>query len=233
MSFILLGILNSAAGERLPALQGGIVTESGGFIYHTFTSSDDLIVNVDTECDYLIVGGGGGGGFRQSGQGSNVGSSGAGGGGVRFLSSTLTAGTYAVTVGAGGSSPFYAETGNRGGTSSLGAVASATGGGAGSDANSANAATTPNNGGSGGGGRRNNGTAGTGNLGGYSPAEGQNGGRNTSSTNAGAGGGAGQTPSSGSTTGGNGLQYSTIATAIGLDFQRRILWWRRCFWQQL
>jgi hypothetical protein len=82
------------------AATGGTITESGGYRYHTFTSSGSLSVSTGGTVEVLLVGGGGGGGR------SSIGGGGGGAGGVRLLdgasSLTVSAATYSITVGGGG-----------------------------------------------------------------------------------------------------------------------------------
>jgi hypothetical protein len=72
--------------NSLPAV-GGTMTTPGSHIVFTFTHDGILVVSAEAlTCDVLVVAGGGGGA-----------------GGVLYLSGvSLTAGTYGVTVGAGG-----------------------------------------------------------------------------------------------------------------------------------
>ena len=136
-----------SAGESGPTfvgVTGGTKSINGSYTVHTFLSSGSLVVSGLTQPDvqYLIVGGGGGGGA-----GDFTGGAGGGGGGLRTSvpgktpggpgASTesvliLPAGTYAITVGAGGgisanpvSSPTFSpppsagNAGSRGGDSSI------------------------------------------------------------------------------------------------------------------
>ena len=105
---------------------GGTITTSGNCKIHTFTGpgtfavSQISTVDADNTVSYMVVAGGGGGGSRGSGAG---GGSGGGGGGFREIKSpttpytaspldgypsspnriTITAASFPVTVGAGGS----------------------------------------------------------------------------------------------------------------------------------
>lgn len=82
-----------------PIISGGTVTTDGTYTYHTFTTSDTLIVDRSGKIDYLIVGGGSAGKYGETGGGG-----GGGGGFVReLMNQTITTGTYTVTVGAGAS----------------------------------------------------------------------------------------------------------------------------------
>ena len=150
-----------------------VVDGSTTYVVHTFTADGDLVVtggSVDVQ--YVAVGGGGGGGG--GGFDTSVGYtiSGGGGGGGEVVTSTglttgsfvtLAAGTYPVTVGAGGSagtsgsrtgtveSPIdvVPTSGGGGGGSSLGGLASA-GGGTGGDAGTLGDGTGGDGGASGG-----------------------------------------------------------------------------------
>ena len=172
---------NSATKTIVALPSGGTKTTSGGYTYHTFTSSGTFsqpLASLAIEC--LVVAGGGGGGSGDDGGG---GGSGGGAGGAIDTSATLSTGNYTVTVGGGG------QGGNRGG-SQQGAVGSnslfnsntAVGGGRGIDSGGA---VTPSNGGSGGGGFR-GGAGGTGTSG-----QGNNGGAGSGNSSKGAGGGGG------------------------------------------
>ena len=74
---------------------GGTITYDGDYKIHTFLSSGNFIVTAGGDVEYLVVAGGGGGG-------ANGGSGGGAGGLLYNASSAVTAQTYAVTVGAGG-----------------------------------------------------------------------------------------------------------------------------------
>jgi len=197
---------------------GGTVTTSGNFKIHTFTGDGCFVVSQvglgsgPAVVDYLVVAGGGGG---------NGGSQGAGGAGGFRLSNatcmpspltsplanptgiTLTATTYPVTVGAGGTapsgSPGYYGAGGKGSNSVFSTITS-TGGGQGESGT----------GGSGGGGGA-TGTGAAGNTPPVSPPQGNNGGNGSPVQNvpqggsSGGGGGAGAVGGNGSTSaGGNG-----------------------------
>lgn len=101
---------------------GGTVTVSGGYAYHTFTSSGALLPNqIIRGAEVLLVAGGGGG--------SSANGAGAGGGAGGVVSSqtgTLNAGTsYLATVGAGGSGSAINNSGNNGVTGNNSTFASA------------------------------------------------------------------------------------------------------------
>jgi len=103
----------SKTAQQVPT--GGTITTSGSYRVHTFTSSSSFVVPSGltlTDVSYVVVGGGGGGGSTNSGVGGAGGGGGAGGYRSSFGNSgggssaesklTLTAGSYAATVGAGG-----------------------------------------------------------------------------------------------------------------------------------
>jgi len=153
---------------------GGSVSYSGGYTYHTFTSSGNFTVSgeVSKTVDYLIVAGGGGGGTDRYQD-----RSGGGGGAGGMLSGTRStgSGTYSAVIGGGGAGDSSGNAGGDGSNSSLSSFGStAIGGGGG--AGHTNMANTPGrSGGSGGGGTHDNnagppgsGTSGQGNSGAYS-----------------------------------------------------------------
>lgn len=148
--------------QALPT--GGTITTSGGYRYHTFTSSSNLVVpsGFSATADYLIVAGGGGGGSRYGGGG--------GAGGYRASTVSLTAQTYGVTVGGGGAGATMSGT-NSAGRGSSGSDSSAfgvtsTGGGGGGSADAGPDGASGGSGGGGGVGNYGSGTSGQGNRGG-------------------------------------------------------------------
>jgi len=135
-----------AATKTVTALavaSGGTETTSGSYQVHTFTSSGTLTVPSGTtisNVEYLVVAGGGGGGDYGGGGGAggyrcSVVGENSGGGASAESRITLAAGSYTVTIGAGGTGTGGNYTdGNSGTNSSLigGAISIAsTGGGAG------------------------------------------------------------------------------------------------------
>jgi hypothetical protein len=106
-------------------VSGGTVTQSGGYTYHTFTSTDSLVVKGDDiEIDYLIVAGGGGGGRQQGGGG--------GAGGAITGSTTISTGTFPIVIGAGGAGGTNsAAPAPSGSTSTFNSLAAIGGGGGG------------------------------------------------------------------------------------------------------
>ena len=139
---------------------------------YTITTTENLL------CDILIVGGGGGGG-------ASIGSGGGGGGLLYYTGLTITANTYTISVGNGGTGAtnYLARGANGSNSSAVGYTAYGGGGGCGQSwvYNQSNTAggtlqTTSANQGSGGGGTRyktigNSGTTGQGNSGGNSSSD--------------------------------------------------------------
>ena len=158
---------------------GGAISDGGGYRRHTFLSSGSFVVTNGGSIDYLVVGGGGSGGGNSSTR------SGGGGGAGGYLTGTvsLAAGTYTITVGAGGMAKVTQDAASDGGASSIGTTVSVTGGGAGASVSGTNA-VAGRAGGSGGGGT----SAGAGGAG----VSGQgNAGGSAGSGSSGTGGGAG------------------------------------------
>ena len=159
---------------------GGTTVTSGGYKYHTFTSSGTFqIVSGSKNIEMLVVAGGGGGGSQSSGAGG-------GAGGLRSQTISGTSGSYTVTVGAGGASmypnPGRGISGSTSSVSGNGMTAFNTTGGGGGANDYGYGQSFGLSGGSGGGEGRSGGTGnyasapGSGNAGGYSPSEGNTGG---------------------------------------------------------
>jgi len=114
--------VNSAAwigAQRIKPFQfseGGTKTTNGSYIIHSFgnTGSNILKINADITVDYLIVAGGGSGGAGRGGGG--------GAGGVKSGRLQLLAGSYNITVGAGGARASANLPGNDGISSSIGLI---------------------------------------------------------------------------------------------------------------
>jgi hypothetical protein len=103
------------------AASGGTTFDSGGYRYHVFTASGTLTLLRAGTVDLFGVGGGGGGGGSASNGPENANDHGGagGGGGEPFdlFGRYETAGTFPVTIGAGGTHGVYSEpSGTRGGT---------------------------------------------------------------------------------------------------------------------
>jgi len=110
----------------------GTYTDGGiDYKYITFTGSGSLVVDRAGFADILCVGGGGG----AAGGAGDYGSGGAGGGQVIAQSIYLTAGTYTVTIGAGGAGKTAGSDvdGRPGFTTKVGWLSAYGGGGGGSD----------------------------------------------------------------------------------------------------
>lgn len=92
---------------------GGNIYTLGGYTYHVFTTSANLVVSRSGKIDYLTVGGGGASGNPGTGNagtnpGWTPGPNGQGGcaGGLSWTpASPVSVGTYSVVIGAGGSGP--------------------------------------------------------------------------------------------------------------------------------
>ena len=111
---------NPAVEEAVPPISvtGGTKTTDGSNYRHTFTSSGTLVISNNpgtVPFGFVVAGGGGGGGSSPT--------NGAGGGGaggyVTGATTSLTNGTYTVTVGAAGQANSN-DSGGPGGTSFLG-----------------------------------------------------------------------------------------------------------------
>lgn len=168
---------NSISKTEVGTPTGGTIVSSGGYRYHTFTSSNNFVVPTGftvTGEALIVAGGGGGGGGRQS-----PGGGGGGAGGLVYSAVTSTAGTYAVTVGAGGTGTLGnpdshpgGSLGTNGGNSSYPGLTTAVGGGIGGSYGSSAGGSGGSGGGGawstsgGGGGPGGSGTSGQGNAGG-------------------------------------------------------------------
>jgi hypothetical protein len=217
----ILGILTQPSA--LPAtVSGGTLYTSGGFNYRVFTANGDLVVTGGTlTADLLVIAGGGSGLSRYGGGG--------GAGGICYKSSSsLSAATYTITIGAGGARvAVFGVPGNQGVDSSISgsgiSTITAKGGGYGGYASN-DTDGIANQGGSGGGGggffalnitgaasnqTGSGGSTGYGNAGGNGI---------TNYAVGGGGGGAGAVGGNGSTSGGGGDVGGTSGSGgAGLD----------------
>lgn len=202
---------SSVTAVGLPS--GGTITVSGGYRYHTFTSSGSFVVpsGYSASASYLVVAGGGAGGTRWGGGG--------GAGGYRTGSLTLSAGTGTVTVGGGGSASTSDNTsGGNGGNSYFNGTTSTGGGGGG-----AGYAVAGKSGGSGGGGSGTAGGGSGGSGGSGTSGQGNSGGTGISAQYTDGGGGGGGASASGQSaqnanptgTGGNGNTWLDGNTYAG------------------
>jgi hypothetical protein len=215
---------------------GGTVTTSGDYKIHAFTGDGCFVVSSvgtgDELVDYLVVAGGGGGGGAQ--HGGNQRSGGGGAGGYRESHSTPVSGcytasplatptgitvsatTYPVTVGAGGSGNYN---GRSNGSDSVFSTITSTGGGYGGEVRIGAPADDPTTGGSGGGASASSGNCRAGAAGNtppVSPPQGNAGGSSTGYNAEGGGGGgaieAGNTD--GQATGGDGASSEISGSAV-------------------
>jgi hypothetical protein len=200
------------------AATGGTVTTSGDYKIHTFTGDGCFVVSSVGNApisptggpdgvDYLVVAGGGGGGGAQN-YAYPRGSGGGGAGGVRLSATTfcntgpssprsacvpaltITATTYPVTVGGGGTAgPQCNPSPPAGpGSNSVFSTITSAGGGGGSGHNNTSFAGIPGGSGSSG---ANTAAGGTGNTPPVNPPQGSNGGNGGASADNFAGGGGG------------------------------------------
>lgn len=221
---------------------GGTVSTSGDYKIHSFTGDGNFVVSTagndaggGDKVSYLVVAGGGSGG-------SNPGNSSGGGGAGGFREGrepsdsytvsplnapgglTITATTFPITVGAGGS-PVSSGTpgvsGNDGSDSVFSTITSAGGGKGGTGSGSGSSGGNGGSGGGAGGGARET-AGGVGNTPPVSPPQGTNGGASTppsvpTDNQGGGGGGAGQagtTAGPGNGDGGDGVTTHITASPV-------------------
>lgn len=207
------GILQYAATENYIVATGGTITTVGNRKIHTFTSSSNFVITSgEGNVDYLVIGGGAGGGHGNGG-----GSYGAGGGGAGgYIEDTalgLGAGSYTITIGAGGAGGAATnQTGFSGGSSSFDSIDTALGGGGGGWATAVGSSNGVS-GASGGGGGGASSTGGTGTVG-----QGNNGGSGSAGNGGAGGGGAGAVGSANASSiggaGGAGTSSSITGSAV-------------------
>ena len=231
-----INTMDSTSNVRATAFvtaTGGTITESGNCKIHTFTGPGTFAVSSAAVCapnnvvSYMVVAGGGGGGGRHGGGG--------GAGGFREDKSpvtpytaspldgagaiTVSATSFPITVGAGGTAGLFAPTpkgpGGQGGSSIFSTITSAGGGGGGTAEGGSPCGAANFAGGSGGGGPHSGPTiaGGNGNTPPVSPAQGTNGGAGLASSpyNGGAGGGATAAGGAAGTNGGIGGAGATTS----------------------
>ena len=228
----------TSANETAPAMDqtlyvtatGGTVTTSGDYKIHTFNSDANFVVSCagtpsgSDKVSYMVVAAGGGGGSGYGGGG--------GAGGFRegkcssdpYTDSPLDAGaglsvtatTYPITVGAGGTGATHPASGGNGNNSIFSTITSTGGGGGGKEGGVDGA-----NGGSGAGGGSPGGSGGSGNTPPVSPSQGNDGGDSVGAPAYQGGGGGGATvagangnPSATAGTGGNGATTSINASPV-------------------
>jgi len=116
------------ANANFTDTETGTFTEGGiDYKYLIFTSSGTVTFDTDGLADFLVVAGGGGGNASRTA--GNASAGGGAGGCLEHLGYYITAGTYTVTVGAGGTGSNNAPWSANGSTSSVGTALQATGGG--------------------------------------------------------------------------------------------------------
>jgi len=154
------GTLTNAA--PLITATGGTIVTTGGFKYHTFTSSGTFQVTAGSGLiEVFVLGGGGAGGGDSSGSTFYAGGGGSGGG-LYHPAYYVEVGSYTVTVGAGGTPNVLSNGFGGDGNNSVFGNITALGGGGGSRGNSDSSnSQVGRNGGSGGGGGSSNGVGGT------------------------------------------------------------------------
>lgn len=153
------GTLTNAA--PLITATGGTIVTTGGFKYHTFTSSGTFQVTAGSGLiEVFVLGGGGAGGGDFSGSTFYAGGGGSGGG-LYHPAYYVEVGSYTVTVGAGGTPNVLSNGYGGDGNNSVFGNITALGGGGGSRGNSDSSSSfLGRNGGSGGGGGSSNGVGG-------------------------------------------------------------------------
>jgi hypothetical protein len=118
------GIYNTLSTSKGSSIfpSGGEISFVDGDTVISFSANSTLTVYEPTTIQYFLVGGGGSGAYQMNTYGQDCGGGGAGE--VFSGYTTLSAGTYTITIGAGG------ESGTSGGTSSIGSSLLAKGGNA-------------------------------------------------------------------------------------------------------
>lgn len=145
----------------VPKASGGTIELSGGYFYHTFTSSSTFTPSEDLTCDYIVVSGGGAGGNGGTDTYTTAGGGGGAGGVYAETGASVSSGVgYTIIVGAGGSqasgsgsSAIVSGTiagGGRGGGGGGSALDGGSGGGAGQRNDIGGIGSAGSNGGNGG-----------------------------------------------------------------------------------
>jgi len=209
-------------GQFISATGGNTTLTCGDFKTHIFTADGNFVVTSagssagSNTVEYLVVAGGAGGG-----DGSGSGGGGAGGFRTTYPSPatgglSVSAQTYAITVGAGGAfSCSPTARGSAGANSVFSTITSAGGGGGGSENPCVSNVRSGQPGGSGGGAEVAPGSGGTGNTPPVSPPQGNNGGNGGANYSGGGEGGAGAVGQAGKPSApGAGGDGSPIATTF-------------------
>jgi hypothetical protein len=107
----------------------GTYTSAGvNYAYYRYTASTSVVVTTAGVIDFTLIGGGGGGGCDRA-------AGGGGAGATQYLQTYIPAGTYSLTIGAGGAGATSSgAAGSAGANSTFGSVAFASLGGAGGGA---------------------------------------------------------------------------------------------------
>ena len=206
-----LNLGDAAQVGGLPS--GGTETTSGGYKYHTFTSSGTLTIPAaKSGVDVLMVAGGGGGGGRYNAGGGRA------GGMLEYTNQTFSS-NLTVVVGAGGAGGAHNSRGTQGGNTTVTGLTTAVGGGGGGGWNTNGAG---GDGGSGGGASgyatgttsQGSGTSGQGTSGGRGGSYGGGGGGGKTATSEATGGGQGGSNTQGGD-GGPGKQWLNGTTYAG------------------
>tara|TARA_Y100000004_G_scaffold197013_1_gene269279 strand:+ start:466 stop:2160 length:1695 start_codon:yes stop_codon:yes gene_type:complete len=119
-----------------PIASGGTTSTytDGGttYVLHTFTSNGNFVLNTAKSVTYLMIAGGGGGGAGMTG--SSWAAGGGGAGGLLTGTSSLSAGTFPIVIGQGGSGQTASDTaqGADGGDTTFNSLTATGGGGGGS-----------------------------------------------------------------------------------------------------
>ena len=220
-------------GYGIAVATGGSIATDGDYKVHSFTSNGTFeitsITNTDptltlAEVEYLIIGGGGAGGGNSTS--ANVGGAGGGGAGAyRPGSALLSAQTYAVVIGAGGTGDTYSgnPAGDQGDDSSAFSI-TAEGGGSGGTYGYPVTSYGDNGSGGGGQGRSDNSAhaGGTGGQFGNDGGDGHDGSVEAGQPNYGAGGGGGSSAvgADGSQTAGGAGGAGTASSITGSSVTR-------------
>ena len=144
------------AGRRLqgtndPSANYGTKSIDGSYTVLQFTESGVFTPTSAFDVDYLVVGGGGGAGQMGGGAGGMLSSLTASGGGSIQSKLSVSAGNYAITVGAGGTAGGFTTIGGQGNNSSISTNVIALGGGYGGYGAATGSTAESADGGSGGG----------------------------------------------------------------------------------
>jgi len=213
-SFTIRATANGVTADRAFSIQSKV---AGSPTF--YTSSGSFTLNAPEAVIVTVIGGGGGGGSTS--EGSSGGSGGGGGGMARKEYANLAAGTYTLTVGAGGArtpSDGSSGVGGNGGTSSFAGTGITTVSATGGQGGAASSSNSTGSGGTGGTGSNGdvNGTGGQGADGRPDADINGNDGSNGSNGGAGGGGGGGDSGSgSGYRSGNGGDGSSTYYTGGG------------------